>query len=99
MKTYLVVIEKAAKNFGAFSPDAPGCVVTGATMDETLSQFREALRSHFELMVEYDEDIPEPQPIEVHLAAYRVEGVELNSPEFVLAFIPVEDVMPHSFIH
>jgi predicted RNase H-like HicB family nuclease len=32
---YAVVIEKAAQNYGAYVPDLPGCVATGATIQET----------------------------------------------------------------
>jgi predicted RNase H-like HicB family nuclease len=94
MKTYLIVIEKAQGNYGAFSPDVLGCVTSGDTVDETVALMREALQGHLEMMVECGEEIPTPQPIEEHLASYRAEGVDLNSPEFVLAFIPVEDVVP-----
>lgn len=33
-ESYLVVIEKSAGNLSAFSPDLPGCVVTGASRAE-----------------------------------------------------------------
>jgi predicted RNase H-like HicB family nuclease len=29
MHRFLIVIEKAGKNFSAYSPDLPGCVATG----------------------------------------------------------------------
>jgi predicted RNase H-like HicB family nuclease len=35
MKRYAIVIEKAASNDAAYLPDLPGCVATGATVDET----------------------------------------------------------------
>jgi predicted RNase H-like HicB family nuclease len=35
MHKFLIVIEKAGKNFSACSPDLPGCVATGKTRDET----------------------------------------------------------------
>jgi predicted RNase H-like HicB family nuclease len=94
MKPYLVIIEKAPNNYGAFSPDVLGCVSSGATVEETLKEFREALQAHFELIVESGEEIPEPRPVEEHVAAYRAEGVELYGEEFILAFMPVEDVVP-----
>ena len=31
---YAIVIEKAESNFSAYVPDLPGCVATGATVEE-----------------------------------------------------------------
>jgi predicted RNase H-like HicB family nuclease len=31
---FLIVIEKAGKNFSAYSPDLPGCVATGKTRED-----------------------------------------------------------------
>ncbi|MCU0427861.1 MAG: type II toxin-antitoxin system HicB family antitoxin [Candidatus Kapabacteria bacterium] len=94
MKNYLVIVEKAPNNFGAFSPDVLGCVSSGVSVEETLAEFREALRAHFEMMIESGEDIPEARAAEYHVATYRNEGIELYNPEFIWAFIPAEDVMP-----
>ena len=35
MKRYAIVVEKGATNYGAYVPDLPGCVATGATVEET----------------------------------------------------------------
>lgn len=43
MEKYLVIVEKAPSNFSAYSPDVPGCVATGKTIDETLREMKEAL--------------------------------------------------------
>jgi predicted RNase H-like HicB family nuclease len=48
MHRYVVVFEKAAHNWAAFSPDVPGCVATGATKDETARNMRDALEFHIE---------------------------------------------------
>jgi predicted RNase H-like HicB family nuclease len=94
MKTYLTIIEKAPANYGAFSPDVPGCVSTGDTVEETLTSFREALQAHFEIMQEFGENLPEPQPIEAHIAAFRADGIELTETEFIWAFLPAENLLP-----
>lgn len=39
MHRFLVVIEKAAKNYSAYSPDLPGCVATGETREEADRSF------------------------------------------------------------
>ena len=57
---YPIVIEKAEKNYAAYSPDVPGCVATGETIDEVKQQFAEALEFHFEGLKEDNEPIPQP---------------------------------------
>lgn len=48
MKRYLVVLEPAEHNWGAYSPDLPGCVATGETRVEALDRMREAIDFHLE---------------------------------------------------
>jgi predicted RNase H-like HicB family nuclease len=57
---YAVVIEKAESNYSAYVPDLPGCVATGATIEEVESEIREAITFHIEGMREDGLDIPEP---------------------------------------
>ena len=45
---WAVVIEKAERNFAAYVPDLPGCVATGASIEETESSIREAVEFHVE---------------------------------------------------
>ena len=45
---YAVVIEKAGRNYSAYVPDLPGCVATGATVEETERSIREAIEFHLE---------------------------------------------------
>lgn len=45
---YAVVIEKADGNYSAYVPDLPGCVATGATVAETETEIRDAIRFHIE---------------------------------------------------
>ena len=45
---YAVVIEKAQNNYSAYVPDLPGCVATGATIDEVEAQIREAIEFHLD---------------------------------------------------
>lgn len=45
---YPVIIEKARGNYSAYSPDLPGCVATGATIKETLSRMRAAIKFQLE---------------------------------------------------
>ena len=66
---YAIVIEKAENNFSAYLPDLPGCVATGATVEEAESQIREAIEFHLDGMREDGIAIPQP--------ASRVEYVEI----------------------
>lgn len=45
---YAIVIEKAEGNYSAYVPDLPGCVATGATVEEVESEIREAITFHLE---------------------------------------------------
>lgn len=57
---YAVVIEKAAGNYAAYVPDLPGCVATGATVQETEREIQEAIRFHLEGLRADGLPIPEP---------------------------------------
>ena len=69
---YLVVIEKTPRNYSAYSPDVPGCVATGRTLDETKTKMREALESHLEVMAEYGGPAPEPTAWAISIHGYNV---------------------------
>lgn len=43
---YAVVIEKAGPNFSAYVPDLPGCVATGASLEEAEREIRDAIAFH-----------------------------------------------------
>lgn len=68
--SFAVVIEWAETNYGAYVPDLPGCVSTGATLDEVTRNIRAAIEFHLEGMREDGEPIPVPQTraIEVEIA-------------------------------
>jgi predicted RNase H-like HicB family nuclease len=57
---YIIVIEKAPRNFSAYVPDLPGCVATGATRDETVQEMRSAIAFHIESLREHNEPVPTP---------------------------------------
>ena len=58
---YAIVIEKAEGNFSAYVPDLPGCVATGATVEEVESQMREAIEFHLNGMREDGTPILPPE--------------------------------------
>jgi predicted RNase H-like HicB family nuclease len=57
---YAVVIEKADSNYAAYVPDLPGCVTTGATVEEVEANIREAIELHLAGLREDGQPIPEP---------------------------------------
>lgn len=69
MKRYAIVVEHAGTNYGAYVPDLPGCVATGATVAEVETRIRGAIELHLEGMIEDGLEIPEPSS--------RVEYVEV----------------------
>ncbi len=57
---YAIVIETAESNYSAYVPDLPGCVATGATLDETEQAIREAIEFHLDGLKEDGLPIPAP---------------------------------------
>ena len=60
---YAIVVERTERNFAAYVPDLPGCVATGATVEETERLLREAIELHIAGMRE--DGLPVPQPSSV----------------------------------
>lgn len=57
---YAVVIEKAEGNYSAYAPDLPGCVATGATVEEVEREIRETIGFHIEGQREDGLAVPVP---------------------------------------
>lgn len=57
---YLIVIEKGDQNYGAYSPDLPGCIAAGDTIEETERLMREAIELH--LRGPREDGLPVPEP-------------------------------------
>lgn len=60
MFKYPVIIEKANGNYSAYCPDLPGCIATGASIEETVKRIKEAILFHIEGMKKEGLLIPEP---------------------------------------
>lgn len=60
MTEYLIIIEKAERNYAAYCPDLPGVIATGETKKETLELMKEAIGFHLEGMKAECLNIPEP---------------------------------------
>lgn len=48
---YAVVIERTPRNFSAYVPDLPGCVVTGNSRAVVERRIREAISLHLEEVI------------------------------------------------
>jgi predicted RNase H-like HicB family nuclease len=58
---YLILVEGGPPgNYSAWSPDLPGCVATGDTLDEVEHEMRAAISFHIEGLTEDGAPIPEP---------------------------------------
>lgn len=82
---YLIVIEKGENNYSAYSPDVFGCVATGTTVEETISNIRDALEFHIEGMLEDGESFPTPKTLN-----YYLENTDEISSDDILTHIEIK---------
>lgn len=68
MSEYLVIIENSEGSYSAYSPDLPGCVAAGETIEEVRSLMREAIQMHIESLREHGESVPPPSSSAEYLA-------------------------------
>jgi len=59
-RKYAVIFEQAEHNWAAYVPDLPGCVTTGASLEETERNIREAIEGHIQTLRDFGEPVPEP---------------------------------------
>lgn len=52
---YAVIFEPGEGNWAAYIPDLPGCITTGATLEETERNIREAIEGHLRTSREFGE--------------------------------------------
>jgi predicted RNase H-like HicB family nuclease len=68
MHRFLIVIEKAENNYSAYSPDLPGCVATGKTIEEVKKNMQEAIEMHVRGLKEDKLPIPESHSLAEYVA-------------------------------
>ena len=68
MKRFLIVIEKAGRNYSAYSPDLPGCVATGKTREAAEQNMHGAVKLHVEGLKEDHLPIPVSSSIAEYVA-------------------------------
>jgi predicted RNase H-like HicB family nuclease len=72
MNRYLVIIEKSASGFSAYSPDLPGCVATAETRIEVEELMQSAIEFHIEGLKAEGLPIPEPVTESAYLVVNAV---------------------------
>ena len=60
---YGIVIERGERNCSAYVPDLPGCIATGATVEEARERIRQAILLHLEGIREDGDSIPQPTTV------------------------------------
>jgi predicted RNase H-like HicB family nuclease len=64
VSTFAIIIERAEDGgYGAWSPDLPGRIALGDSEAEALSEMKDAIRLHLDLMRERDEPLPSPSTV------------------------------------
>ena len=85
---YVIAIEPGDKKhaFGVAVPDLPGCFSAGDTLDEAITNAREAIELWLETVIDDGLPVPEPKPLSQHQAdpafagwIWAVVGVDLAS--------------------
>jgi predicted RNase H-like HicB family nuclease len=95
IQRYLVVFEKSPSNYSSFAPDVPGCASAGDSLKQVRANMTEALRFHFEGMLEDGGHIPDPVTTSYDFANEDPEhGVE----HCVVEWLPVELPLPPAHI-
>jgi predicted RNase H-like HicB family nuclease len=61
MSRYLIVIEETGTGYSAYSPDFPGCVVTGTTRANLEREMRSAIEFYLAGLRRAGEAIPSPR--------------------------------------
>ena len=64
---FLVVVEKGKSNYSAYSPDLPGCIAAGKTIEDTLHEMRSAVEFHLEGILENGDKLPRPRSLSTHI--------------------------------
>jgi predicted RNase H-like HicB family nuclease len=73
---YVVAVEKGNKkhSYGVVVPDLPGCFSAGDSLDEALSNSKEAILLHLEGLMDERLEVPAPKSIEAHQKSRAYQG-------------------------
>lgn len=60
----VAIIHKSRKTYGVSFPDLPGCIATGATQQEAMTNAADAVAAHLENMHDHGDPIPVPRDLD-----------------------------------
>ncbi len=89
MDKYLIIIEKSQTGYSAYSPDVPGCIATGQTIEKTIVNMKTALKLHLRALLDDGEEIPSPRGVQSYLEAEKDSSGE----EYFITHIAIESVL------
>ena len=92
---YAVIFEQTPNNYGAYVPDLPGCISTGASWREIQDNIREAIDFHIEGLHENGDLVPDPRmsiadAMTFHSEALSEHGGAASQLETTVAMVEVE---------
>jgi predicted RNase H-like HicB family nuclease len=85
-RKYMVVFEKGAKNWSAFSPEIPGCGSLGDTLDETRENMQDAIHVYLEETIKDGEPIPDAVATGVNIEEFDPNR---EAKQYVIEWLPV----------
>lgn len=86
---YLIVLEKSKTGFSSYSPDVPGCIATGETLENTIANMKSALAFHLQGLLEDGEAVPKSRGIQSYLDVEK----ESEGEEYFITHIDVKDLV------
>jgi predicted RNase H-like HicB family nuclease len=85
-REYLVVYEKGATNWSAFSPDVPGCGSLGDALEDTRANMRDALELYLRETAKAGEPLPEATATGVNFEEF---DPDYKTKQYAIEWLPV----------
>ncbi len=86
-REYLVVYEKGAANWSAFSPDIPGCGSLGETLDDARANMREAMELYLSETAKAGEPVPDATASSVDFSEFDPDH---QTKQYVVEWLSVQ---------
>lgn len=74
---YPIAIEQGNETtvYGVIVPDLPGCFSAGENLDDAIENAKEAITLHIDGLLDDNEKVPAPAPIQVHQSNSEYKGM------------------------
>jgi predicted RNase H-like HicB family nuclease len=86
MDKYMVVIGRTRTGYSAHCPDIAGCAAVGSSVEEVVTNMKDAIEFHFEGMIEDGDPLPAPGGI----ASYQGVMQERDAEQCLLAHVLID---------